>query len=53
MIQIQSSWFTLADRNPQQFVNIYTSDNSAFIPSDIKIWSDKDHASKIVLPVVE
>ena len=26
MIQIQSSWFPLADRNPQKFVNIYEAD---------------------------
>ena len=26
MIQIQSSWFPLADRNPQKFVNIYEAE---------------------------
>ncbi len=52
MVQIQSTWFPLADRNPQQFVDIYKSDNSAFVPCDIKIWSDKDHASRIILPVL-
>ena len=53
MVQVQSSWFPLADRNPQQFVNIYTSDNNAFIPCDIKIFSDKDHPSRIILPVLK
>lgn len=52
MVQVQSTWFPLADRNPQQFVNIYTSENSAFIASDIKIWCDKDHPSRILLPVL-
>lgn len=37
MIQIQGSWFPLADRNPQQFVNIYKADEKDFIPSTIKI----------------
>jgi predicted acyl esterase len=30
MIQIQSSWFPLADRNPQKFINIYTANDSDF-----------------------
>jgi predicted acyl esterase len=30
MIQIQSSWFPLVDRNPQKFVDIYTADDSDF-----------------------
>jgi predicted acyl esterase len=30
MVQIQSSWFPLVDRNPQKFVNIYTAKESDF-----------------------
>src|SRR5262249_28375934 len=30
MIQIQSSWFPLVDRNPQKFVNIYTASDADF-----------------------
>ena len=30
MIQIQSSWFPLADRNPQKFVDIYKANDSDF-----------------------
>ena len=37
MIQIQSSWFPLFDRNPQQFVDIYKCDDKDFISSDIKL----------------
>ncbi len=53
MIQIQSSWFPLADRNPQQFVNIYQCNESDFIPARIRIFSSNSHASNIVLPVME
>lgn len=53
MVQVQSSWFPLADRNPQQFVNIYTAGNNDFIPCDIKIYSGKDHPSRIILPVLK
>lgn len=52
MIQVQSSWFPLADRNPQQFIDIYHCDDKDFIKSDIKIYHDAVHASKIILPVL-
>ncbi len=52
MIQIQSSWFPLADRNPQQFLDIYHCDDKDFIKSDIKIYHDKINASSITLPVL-
>jgi uncharacterized protein len=52
MVQIQSSWFPLMDRNPQQFVNIYTCGDDAFIKSNISIWHDSKNASSIVLPVL-
>lgn len=53
MIQIQSSWFPLADRNPQQFVNIYECDDKDFIKSTIKIYHDAMNASNIILPVLK
>ncbi len=49
MIQVQSSWFPLADRNPQKFVNIYTCDDSDFQKATIRIYDD----SKIILPVLK
>ena len=30
MIQIQSTWFPLVDRNPQRFVDIYSAKESDF-----------------------
>ena len=52
MLQIQSSWFPLVDRNPQQFVDIYHCNESDFVKSDIKIYHDSEHASKIILPIL-
>lgn len=52
MIQIQSSWFPLADRNPQQFVDIYHCDEKDFVSSEIKIFHDKQNASHIILPIL-
>ena len=53
MVQIQSSWFPLADRNPQKFVDIYKADDSDFQKATIKIYHDGVNASKIVLPVLK
>lgn len=52
MIQVQSSWFPLADRNPQQFVNIYKANEKDFIRSEIKIHHDAANPSQIILPIL-
>lgn len=53
MIQVQSSWFPLADRNPQQFVNIYEATEKDFVKETIRIYHDKDNSSGIILPVLK
>jgi len=50
MIQVQSTWFPLADRNPQQFIDIYHAKDSDFVKETIKIYHDR---SKILLPVLK
>ncbi len=50
MIQIQSTWFPLVDRNPQQFVDIYHAKDSDFIKSTIKVYHNQ---SKIILSVLK
>lgn len=52
MIQIQSSWFPLADRNPQRFIDIYKADDSDFQKANIRIYHDATYSSKIILPVL-
>ena len=52
MIQIQSSWFPLVDRNPQKFVNIYECADSDFQKATIRIHHDSKNASNVVLPVL-
>ncbi|PWU01787.1 MAG: X-Pro dipeptidyl-peptidase [Bacteroidetes bacterium] len=52
MVQIQSSWFPLADRNPQQFVDIYHCKDSDFIKENIRIYHDAIHSSSVILPVL-
>lgn len=53
MVQIQSSWFPLFDRNPQVFTNIYTCNDADFVPCAIQVFRQADAASAIVLPVLE
>ena len=53
MVQVQSTWFPIVDRNPQQFVDVYTCSKNDFIPCDIKIFCTKDHPSGIILPVMK
>lgn len=52
MIQIQSTWFPLADRNPQTFTNIYAASDSDFKKSIIKIYHDITNQTKFILPVL-
>jgi hypothetical protein len=51
MIQVQSSWFPLTDRNPQQFIDIYKAKDEDFIPCDIQMHRDASRASGVILPV--
>jgi putative CocE/NonD family hydrolase len=53
MIQIQSSWFPLADRNPQKFVNIYKANENDFQKATIRIFHDARNSSSILLPVLK
>lgn len=53
MVQVQSSWFPLVDRNPQKFVNIYTADDSDFQKATIRVYHDAANSSHIVLPILK
>jgi putative CocE/NonD family hydrolase len=52
MIQVQSSWFPLSDRNPQKFTDIYTCSEEDFQKSNIRIYHDRAHATTLTLPVI-
>jgi putative CocE/NonD family hydrolase len=47
MIQVQSSWFPLVDKNPQQFMNIPTAKDEDFKKATITILHDAAHPSTI------
>jgi len=53
MVQVQSSWFPLVDRNPQKFMRIPDATEKDFQKATIRIYHDAANASKIVLPVLK
>jgi len=53
MVEIQSTWFPLYDRNPQTFVpNIMKAKRGDYKPATVTIYSGPGHESNLQLPVV-
>ena len=53
MIQIQSTWFPIIDRNPQKFVaNIFTAKQTDYIKATHTIYFSSQFATHIELPVM-
>ena len=53
MVQVQSSWFPLVDRNPQKFADIYNAKESDFQKATQRVYRAKEMASQIKLKVLE
>ena len=54
MIQIQSTWFPIIDRNPQNYVpNIFKAKDSDFIKATHTIYCNSKNSTYIELPIVE
>jgi predicted acyl esterase len=53
MVQVQSTWFPLIDRNPQKFVpSIYTAKVDDFLAATQRVYCSPRMASHIVLSVM-
>ena len=53
MVQVQSTWFPLYDRNPQTFVpNIFLAKPGDYKSRTHRIWRSRRYASHVVLPVI-
>jgi putative CocE/NonD family hydrolase len=52
MVQVQSSWFPLADRNPQRFVDIYKASESDFGKATQCVYRTSELPSKVTVLVV-
>ncbi len=53
MVQVQSTWFPVIDRNPQKFVpSIYGAAASDFVPATQRVYCSSDFPSYLLLPVM-
>ena len=53
LVEVESSWFPLYDRNPQTFVpNIMTAKPEDYKTATITIYSDAEHDSSLQVPLV-
>jgi len=49
MVQVQSTWFPLVDRNPQKFVNIYEAQESDFQKATQRVYRSPALPSRLVV----
>ena len=52
MVQVQSTWFPMIDRNPGRFENIFTAKDADFQATTQRIYRSAGLASRVVLPVL-
>jgi len=52
MVQVQSTWFPLVDRNPQKFVDIYSAKASDFQKATQRVYHSKSAASLVRVNVL-
>ncbi len=52
MVQVQSSWFPLVDRNPQVFMDIYQAKPGDFRKATHRVYRTRELPSSLTLPIV-
>ena len=53
MVQVQSTWFPLVDRNPQKYVdNIYQAEENDFQAATHRLYFSSEHASQLTMKVL-
>jgi predicted acyl esterase len=54
MVQVQSSWFPLYDRNPQTFVpNIMYAPPESYVKATQRVWRTTEYPTAIEMPVLK
>ena len=54
MVQVQSTWFPIIDRNPQKFVaNIFEAKEADFVKATQRIYRSKEHPSSVEISMVQ
>jgi predicted acyl esterase len=52
MVQVHSSWFPLADLNPQTFIDIPNAKASDFKKATERVYHDKSEPSGVVVGIL-
>jgi uncharacterized protein len=53
MVQVQSTWFPLVDRNPQKFVpNIFEAEEDDYVAATHRVYRDPENPSRLVVGVL-
>jgi putative CocE/NonD family hydrolase len=52
MVQVQSSWFPLVDRNPQTFTDIYAAKEADFRKATQRVYRSRELPSKVMVRVM-
>ena len=53
MVQIQSTWFPVIDRNPQKFVDIYHAVEDDFQKATMRVYRSAKYPTHLKLRVIE
>jgi hypothetical protein len=53
MVQVQSTWFPMIDRNPGVFTNIYQAKKSDFRKTTQRVYRSAKESSSLTIPVLE
>ena len=51
MVQVQSSWFPLVDRNPQTLCDIYSAKETDFRKATQRVYRSGDMSSRVMIMV--
>jgi putative CocE/NonD family hydrolase len=52
MIQVQSSWFPMYDRNPQKYCDIYSATEKDYRPATHRIYRSRNYPSNVILNIL-
>jgi uncharacterized protein len=52
MVQVQSTWFPMIDRNPGRFMDIWKATDADFRKTTQRVFRSADYPSHVVLPVL-
>ena len=52
MVQVQSAWFPVIDRNPQTFVNIYQATEADYRRAEQRVYRSRERPSHVVVSVM-